>query len=203
MELFISVLLIVAAYLIGSVPWGVLLGRLFRGVDVRSHGSGSTGATNALRVLGWKFSVAVFALDFAKGLIPVILGRVIGLDVWVVAVVGVAAVVGHCWSPFIGFKGGKGMATSGGAAIGMFPFLLVIIGVMAGIVALTRYVSLASLAAATVGPLLVLTAATYGDVPWPWVLATATMGLLIVGKHRGNIERLLAGTERRFGDRAV
>ncbi len=203
MELISSVLLIAAAYLIGSVPWGVLLGRLFRGVDVRSHGSGSTGATNALRVLGWKFSVAVFALDFAKGLMPVIFGRVIGLDVWVVAVVGVAAVVGHCWSPFIGFKGGKGMATSGGAAIGMFPFLLVIIGVMAGIVALTRYVSLASLAAATVGPLLVLTAATYGDVPWPWVLATATMGLLIVGKHRGNIERLLAGTERRFGDRAM
>lgn len=203
MELVISVLLIAAAYLIGSVPWGVLLGRVFKGVDVRSHGSGATGATNALRVLGWKFSVAVFTLDFAKGLLPVILGRVIGLDVWVVAIVGVAAVVGHCWSPFIGFKGGKGMATSGGAAIGMFPFLLVIIGVMAGIVALTRYVSLASLAAATVGPLLVLTAATYGDVPWPWVLATATMGLLIVGKHRGNIERLLAGTERRFGDRAM
>jgi len=203
MEQISSLALIAASYVFGSVPWGLLLGRVFKGVDVRSHGSGATGATNALRVLGWRFSIAVFALDFAKGLIPVIICRVMGLDGWVVAAVGVAAVLGHCWSPFIGFKGGKGMATSGGAAIGMFPFLLVIIGVMAGIVVLTRYVSLASLAAATVGPLIVLTAATYGDVPWSWVLATATMGALIVGKHRGNIERLIAGTERRFGDRAM
>jgi acyl phosphate:glycerol-3-phosphate acyltransferase len=203
MELLGSLLLIAFAYLIGSVPWGLLLGRVFKGVDVRQHGSGATGATNALRVLGWKFSVVVFLLDFAKGLIPVVIGRIVGLDVWVVGIVGVAAVFGHCWSPFIGFKGGKGMATSGGAAIGMFPFLLVVFAVMAGIVALTRYVSLASLAAAIVGPLIVLTAATFGDFPWPWVLATATMGVLIVGKHRSNIERLLAGTERRFGERAT
>ncbi len=203
MEPLGSLGLIIFAYVLGSVPWGLLLGRVFKGVDVRQHGSGATGATNALRVLGWRFSLAVFLLDFAKGLIPVLIGRAVGLDAWVVGIVGVAAVIGHCWSPFIGFNGGKGVATSGGAAIGMFPFLLAILGIMVGIVALTRYVSLASLAAAIVGPLVVLAAATFGDFPWPWVLATATMGLLIVGKHRSNIERLLAGTERRFGERAM
>ncbi len=203
MEPLGSVVLIAFAYVVGSVPWGLVLGHVFKGVDVRQHGSGATGATNTLRVLGWKFSIAVFALDFAKGLIPVVLARFLGLDVWVVGIVGVATVIGHCWSPFIGFKGGKGMATSGGAAIGMFPFLLLIVGVMAGIVALTRYVSLASLAAAIVGPMIVLFAATFGDFPWPWVLSTATMGALIVGRHRGNIARLLAGTERRFSERAT
>ncbi len=203
MEPIESSLLIFAAYLAGSIPWGLVIGRVFRRVDVREFGSGATGATNALRVLGWRFSVAVFLLDFFKGLIPVVVGRFMGLDTWVIGIVGVAAVIGHCWSPFIRFKGGKGVATSGGAAIGLFPLVALILVLMIGIVALTRYVSLASLAAAIGGPLIVFVAATLGDFPWPWVAATSTMGVVIVGKHRGNIERLLSGTERRFGDRAV
>jgi glycerol-3-phosphate acyltransferase PlsY len=140
-----AALLILVGYLSGSVPWGVLLGRWLGNVDLRRHGSGSIGATNALRLLGWRASVAVFLLDFGKGFVPVAIARLAGLDGWWVAVVGVAAVVGHCWSPLIGFKGGKGMATGAGAAAGLFPWVLLVFPLMVLVVALTRYVSLASL----------------------------------------------------------
>ena len=115
----VAPLLVGAAYAAGALPWGYLLGRLFGNVDIRKHGSGGTGATNALRLLGWRISLAVFVLDVLKGFLPVVAARWLDLDDGWIAAIAVAAVVGHCWSPFIGFTGGKGMATGGGAAVGL------------------------------------------------------------------------------------
>jgi glycerol-3-phosphate acyltransferase PlsY len=193
--------LILVTYLLGSVPWGVVLGRAFKGVDVRQHGSGATGATNALRVLGWKVSVAVFALDFAKGLLPVALARWLECPGWVIGGVAIASVVGHCWSPFIGFRGGKGMATGGGAAVALMPWLVFMLVPMGIVVAVTRYVSLASLSAAAAAAALVLALALSGSFPSWWAMAVMAVSGIIVLQHRGNIVRLLRGTERKFGQR--
>lgn len=195
------VLVLIGSYLLGGVPWGLVLGE-FRGIDVRKHGSGSTGATNTLRVLGWQFSLAVFLLDFGKGLLPVVIARLAGWNPWIVGAVAILPVIGHCWSPYIGFKGGKGMATSGGAAVGLLPVLLVILPLMILVVYLTRYVSLASIIAAVVGPLVGVIFAIAGDYRWEWVVALAVMGGIIIYKHRPNIRRLLDGTENKFGARA-
>ena len=198
MEAIASLAVIVAAYFIGAVPWGLVLGKL-KGIDPRQHGSGGTGATNTLRLLGWRIALAVFVLDFAKGLIPVVLVKALDGPTWLSAAVAVATVVGHCWSPFIGFKGGKGMATGGGAAVGLAPWLIVLLLMIVLIVAVTRYVSLASLVTAIVGPLLALGLAIWGDFPWPWVLAITIMAAIIIVQHRTNIRRLLSGTERKLG----
>ncbi len=193
-------LLVAGAYLLGAIPWGLVFGKL-KGMDVRQHGSGGTGATNTLRLLGWKMAVGVFLLDFSKGLLPVVLARAFGAPDWVAAAVAVAAVVGHCWSPFIGFTGGKGMATGGGAAVGLAWWLVFLLLPMVAIVALTRYVSLASLSAAVVGPTIVIVLAARGDFPWEWALAIVAMAAIIVYQHRTNIARLKNGTERKFGNR--
>lgn len=197
-----AALVVLAGYLSGAVPWGVLLGRWRGKVDLRRHGSGGTGATNALRVLGWRVSVAVFLLDFGKGFVPVVVARLVGLDGWWVAAVGVAAVIGHCWSPMIGFTGGKGMATGAGAAAGMFPWVLLVFPLMLLVVALTRYVSLASVVGSIAVSVTVVLLAALGRVEWSVPLAIVVMTGIIVVKHTGNIRRILSGTERRFGEPA-
>jgi glycerol-3-phosphate acyltransferase PlsY len=195
--------LVLLAYVSGAIPWGVVLGRLFSRVDLMKHGSGGTGATNALRVLGWRISVAVFLCDFAKGFLPVLLARWIGVNAWAVALVGVVTVVGHCWSPLIGFRGGKGMATGAGAAAGMFPWVLLVFPLMVLIVVLTRYVSLASIVgSATVSTVLVVLG-LFEIVPWSVIVAVIGITAIIIAQHRGNIRRLLNGTERRFGEAAT
>lgn len=193
------VLLIIATYFLGAVPWGVVLGKVFQHVDVRNFGSGGTGATNSLRVLGWRISIAVFALDFAKGLLPVLLFRWVGAPGWAIGAVAVASVAGHCWSPYIGFRGGKGMATGGGAAVALLPWLVLLLVPMVLIVLLTRYVSLASLIAALIGSVLVAVYATFGPFSWWWAFGVVAIAGIIILQHRGNIARLLNGTERKFG----
>ncbi len=202
MNVFFGLLLIAMAYLIGAVPWGVVLGKV-NGINVRDHGSGGTGATNTLRLLGWKIALAVFVLDFGKGLLPVLITRLFDSPTWVSAAVAVATVAGHCWSPFIGFKGGKGMATGGGAAVGLGWWLVLLLLPMIGIVALTRYVSLASLLATLIGSLMVLALAIWGDFPWSWAFAITLLSAIIVFHHRTNIARLVKGTERKFGAKEV
>jgi glycerol-3-phosphate acyltransferase PlsY len=199
MESLGEVALILAGFLSGSVPWGLVIGRA-RGVDLRQIGSRSTGATNALRVLGWRASLAVFVLDFLKGLVPVVVGRLLGADTWVVGATAVAAVVGHCWSPWIGFRGGKGMATGAGAAIGLAPWLILLMPVTIGVVWLTRFVSLGSILTVTLAGLAVVIAALVGSLSWAWVVAVVLMAAIVVAKHQSNIQRLLSGTERRFGE---
>jgi glycerol-3-phosphate acyltransferase PlsY len=172
---------------------------LFTGIDLRAYGSGSTGTTNALRVYGWRISMAVLILDVAKGFGPVFVGRLLEMPDWAVGLTGVAAVVGHCWSPYIRFTGGKGMATGGGAVVAMNPWMLVLAPVMAVILAVSRYVSLGSVVLAALAPLLMTGAAAFGWTAWWYAVGTWAIGAIILYKHQGNIQRLLNGTERKIG----
>lgn len=194
-------LLVLIGLLAGAIPFGYLAGRSMQGIDLRNVGSGGTGATNVLRTLGKKASATVLVLDFLKGLLPVIAARWLGLDVWWVAAVAVAAVVGHCWSPFIGFKGGKGVATGGGAAIALFPPVLLVVPFILLIIWQSRYVSLGSLIGAGLAAVLAIAFALAGHLPWPFVVAIAAIAAIIVFRHRENIDRLRKGSERKFGQK--
>ncbi|MGI8476847.1 MAG: glycerol-3-phosphate 1-O-acyltransferase PlsY [Thermomicrobiales bacterium] len=198
MDVLVACAYVVGAYGAGAVPWGVILGRVFIGTDLRDHGSGSTGTTNAYRVLGWRYSVAVLVLDFLKGMLPVLLVRWLGVDGWIVAAVGVAAAAGHCWSPFIGFRGGKAMATGAGATIAMVPPLALVVIPMALIVLWTRYVSLASIIGSLIAAVGVVVGAILGHVPVPYAVGCVIIIAVILLRHRGNFERLMDGTERRL-----
>ena len=215
-----------AAFACGSIPFGPIVARA-RGVDLRKVGSGNIGATNVSRALGWRWGVLVYVLDALKGAAPVLaagawagtLGRdpaeVARADMWWWLMLPIAAVLGHMFSPFVGFKGGKGVATGSGAMLAVYPVLtgplLVAIGLWALLLGATRYMSIASMAAAVSIPLTVAAAAILrtgdgtpdGELPvahaMPAIAVTAAVALLVVLKHRGNIERLLAGTENRLG----
>lgn len=201
MGIIISLGLAVAAFFFAAVPWGLVLGKWLKGVDIRHGGSGATGATNSLRILGWRIAIAIFLLDFGKGVIPVVLARWWDLPDWAVALVAIAATAGHCWSPYIRMKGGKGMATGGGASVAMFPWLVLFLIFVVAVVVVTRYVSLASILTALIGPALVVTLAFLGIVPGWWAVGVVGVGAIIVIQHRSNIKRLLNGTENKFGQR--
>ena len=188
------------AFLLGATPWGYLLAKFTRGIDLRQVGSGGTGATNVQRTLGTGASIIVSVLDFLKGLLPVLLAKWLDLDQWWVAGVAVAAVVGHCWSPFIGFKGGKGVATGAGAAVGLIPATNIAVPVLAVIVAFTRYMSLGSLVASALTAALAMAAAITGQLDWPAAWTIVAMVAIIAWRHESNVRRLLNGTERRVGD---
>jgi glycerol-3-phosphate acyltransferase PlsY len=195
-----GVLAVLAAFLCGAVPWGYLIARYRGGIDLRTVGSGGTGATNVLRTLGKSASAAVLVLDFLKGLIPVVVAGWLGLAEWWVGAVAVAAVAGHCWSPFIGFKGGKGMATGAGAATALLPQVLIVAPLMALVVWKTRYVSLGSLVAAVAAGVLAVVLAASGRANWSSAVAILAIVAIIVLRHAANIERLTQGTERRIGE---
>jgi glycerol-3-phosphate acyltransferase PlsY len=135
-------------------------------------------------------------------LVPVLVGRLLGLNGWWLAVIAVAAVAGHCWSPLIGFHGGKGMATGAGAAAGMWPWVLLVIPLMIVIVVLTRYVSLASIVGSLAVSAVVVVLGLLGYLAWSIAVAIVSITAIIVVQHQSNIRRLLAGTERRFGESA-
>ena len=203
-----AVALIGLGYLIGAIPFGLLAGRLAGGVDLRQHGSRRTGTTNALRTLGLGWAVAVFVLDVAKGVVAVLLAQALyqagppGSAEWVAAAAGVAAVVGHNWSIFIGFGGGRGVATSAGGLLVISPWTLAVIApVMAIVVWQSRYVSLGSVVAAAAAPAVTAMLATIGVVGWAAVAYALATGLLIIGSHGDNLRRLRDGTERRIGER--
>jgi glycerol-3-phosphate acyltransferase PlsY len=196
-----GILLVVAAYLIGAIPWGYLIGRYHGGVDLRKVGSGGTGATNALRTMGKGASIAVLLLDVLKGALVVLAAGWLGFGGWWQAAAAVAAVAGHCWSPFIGFKGGKGVATGAGAAIALCPPVALVLPVLAIVVWATRYVSLGSLVAAGLATLGSVALAATGRLPWPAAIAVTLISAIIAWQHRSNISRLLSGTERKFGER--
>jgi acyl phosphate:glycerol-3-phosphate acyltransferase len=195
-----GIALVFASFLIGAIPWGYVAGKASRGIDLRTVGSGGTGATNVLRTLGARASALVALLDILKGVLPVVIARAAGFDAAWVATAAVAAVVGHCWSPFIGFKGGKGVATGAGAACALFPLLLLIVPVMALVVWTTKYVSLGSLTAAALGALIAVTYAAASMLDWASAVAILTISGIITVRHEGNIRRLLNGSERRIGE---
>jgi len=192
--------LITGAYFLGSIPFGYVVARLFRGVDVRTLGSGNIGATNVGRVLGRGWGLLVFVLDVLKGFLPAYAGLLLsGRDLGLIA--GMAAVLGHNWPIFLGFRGGKGVATSCGLFLAVFPKGLVIsLGVWGVAVALFRYVSVGSMLGAAA--LLVAALLLRDDPLGKGRLLTALTGLVVlltILRHRGNIRQLLAGTESKIG----
>jgi glycerol-3-phosphate acyltransferase PlsY len=200
--------LVLIGYLIGALPFGMIAGRLAGGVDLRETGSRRTGATNTLRTLGWRWAALVLLLDVGKGVAAVLLARLLyvagppGSPEWVQAAAGVAAVVGHNWSAFIGFRGGRGVATSGGGMLVLSPLTLLVVGPLAALVIWqSRYVSLGSLVAAVAAPLVTAGLALAGAVGWGAVAYAAACALLIVISHGDNVARLRAGTERKLGER--
>jgi acyl phosphate:glycerol-3-phosphate acyltransferase len=191
-------LVLIFAYLIGSVPFGYILTRLLRNTDIRSHGSGNIGATNVLRVLGWKAALPVFFLDLLKGLASVLLAKAVSdLPAFYLGA-GLLAMIGHSFPIFLRFKGGKAVATSIGvlAAVSGWVTLALIAG--AGlIVVLTRYVSLGSILGALTVPLLFW---LFGFDLYHIFFGVA-MALLVTVRHSENIKRLLKGTESKLGQK--
>jgi len=192
--------MLLLAYLIGATPTSYLAGKLGRGIDLREHGSKNLGATNVYRVLGWRYAVPVALIDMAKGIVPVaILGPWSNGPGWFMVALGLAAVLGHMYSPYVRFKGGKGVATAAGMFLALAPLAIVLsMLVWTATLWLSGYVSVASLAAAVPFPLWVRL-----TVPrQPYTLcASVILALLIVYAHRANIRRLRDGTENRFRTR--
>lgn len=195
---------VVVGYLIGAVPSGVIVGRL-RGVDPRSGGSGRTGTTNALRTLGPGLAAAVAVLDVAKGALAVVVGTALGaqmggVEVWAGMLAGVAAVIGHVRSVFIGFTGGRGVATGGGVMLVLAPLAMVAaVVVMALVVWRTRLVSLGSLLAAGAVTVVAVVLYAAGRVGLEVVVGAALVELVVMVAHADNIQRLRTGTERKIG----
>jgi glycerol-3-phosphate acyltransferase PlsY len=191
---------ILAAYVLGATPTSYIAGRLGRGIDLREHGSKNLGATNVYRLLGWTYAIPVGLFDLAKGAVPVALfGGWAEGPPWLPVTLGAAAVVGHMFSPYVRFRGGKGVATAAGVFLALAPLaFLIAIPVWGLCLWLTGYVSLSSIVAVLTFPLWVrLTADGAGPTFW----ASVVLALLIVFAHRANIGRLLAGTENRFRTR--
>jgi glycerol-3-phosphate acyltransferase PlsY len=194
-------LALLASYLLGAIPTSYLAGKFFRGIDLRQHGSGNLGATNLYRTLGAKFAVPVALFDMAKGAVPVlVIAPLVSSSRYFAVLCGIMAVLGHVFSVFVRFRGGKGVATASGVMLGLTPWaVLVALAVWLIVLRLSGYVSLGSMVGAIVLPV----AAWFlhplqRDIIWIQVL----VALAIIWLHRANIKRLLAGTENRFGRRA-
>lgn len=207
-----SVVVVIVAYLIGSIPFGYLIVKLTGGGDVRETGSGGTGATNVSRRAGKPAGILTLVLDALKGACALLFARVAsggGTMVdggtsarWIVAVVAIAVVVGHIFPVWLGFRAGKGVATAVGVFVVLAPFALLCAGVVfVAVVSLTRYVSLASLSAAASIPLFLwlqkVLIEPAADIK-PALTAALVVALLVVFAHRGNITRLMNGTEPKF-----
>ena len=190
-----KILLVVAAYLIGSIPFGYLIVRGKGRGDIRETGSGGTGATNVSRRAGKAAGVLTLLLDAAKGCIAVLIARTVSGDDWVIAAAAIAALVGHIFPVWLGFRGGKGVATGVGIFLVLAPIALLCAGVIfVAIVLLTRFVSFGSITAAVLIPVLV-----WLQYDSQSLLTAAIVGAaLIVFAHRGNIQRLVSGTESRI-----
>jgi glycerol-3-phosphate acyltransferase PlsY len=194
---------LLASYLLGAIPTSYLVSRAFAKIDLRQHGSGNLGATNLYRVLGWKYAIPVAAFDIAKGTIPVLFfaPQVSSSELFALAC-GVAAILGHVFSVFVQFKGGKGVATAAGVMLGLTPIALAAAAaVWALVLLLTGYVSLSSIAAAAVLPPAVYLLEGSTTPQLFWVVVGVALGVIVL--HRRNIQRLLKGTENRFGRRAA
>lgn len=187
------------AYLLGSISFAVLLVRASTGKDIRTEGSGNAGATNVLRAHGKGLALTVAALDIGKGALAVALVRLVTGDTRYAAAAAFAAVLGHVFPIFYGFRGGKGVATAVGAFLVLTPWAtLVCVGVFVLVVALTRYVSLGSVLGIALLPPV---AGLLFHAPRPTIMAAAATAVLIVLKHRDNLMRLAGGTERKLGSR--
>ena len=195
--------LVPLAYLVGSIPWGLLVVRLVSRVDIRDYGSGGTGVTNVLRTAGRGPAAVVLLADAGKGAAMALTARLLTDNAAVHATVAGVAIAGHVWPVLAGFRGGRGIATGGAAAAALQP-LAALAGLVAFVVvvALTRYVSLGSVSAVVVVVAVFAAAWAIDSTLLPYFLFAITSGSLILLMHRGNIGRLLRGTEPRLGERA-
>lgn len=190
--MFGFIVLVIGSYLVGSIPFGYLLGRL-KGVDLRQHGSGNIGTTNAFRILGKQLGTTVLFLDAAKGFFPAMIGAQHS-PAWGVAA-GLAAVVGHNWSVFLGFRGGRGAATGMGVALALITKVIIIaLVIWLLVVSITGYISLGSILASLSVPVIAL----IFNVPFVYYIFVLPAVIMIVVKHLPNIRRLLNGTENRM-----
>ncbi|NQT29573.1 MAG: glycerol-3-phosphate 1-O-acyltransferase PlsY [Candidatus Saganbacteria bacterium] len=189
------IFIIILGYLIGSIPFGFLVAKLWK-VDIRKAGSGNIGATNVFRTLGPFPAGVVFALDLAKGTIPVLLAQQVTTNPWLILLAGIAAILGHTFPIFLKFKGGRGSATGLGVLLGVAPgiFLGAVI-LVALIILITRYVSLASITV----PILVTVAFYVLKQPWPYTLVSGLVSVFIIIRHIPNIKRLINKTEPKIG----
>jgi len=188
----------ILAYLLGSIPSGVIVGKKIKGIDIRKHGSKNSGATNALRVLGAKLGLLVLLSDILKGAIPVIVSQyLLKVEGIYLVIIGIMAIIGHILSIFLKFKGGKGVATSLGVFIVLSPkSMIIIILLFIAIVLSTRYVSLGSITCAFVYP--ILTFVIYGNAKIEVVLLGILVAVYIIYKHKTNIKRLMNGQENKI-----
>lgn len=187
-----------ATYVFGSIPFALIISRAFYGIDIRAHGSGNVGATNVVRVLGRGPGIACFVLDFLKGCLPVALATAAHLPWWAPILYGVLAILGHSRSIFLGFTGGKSVATGAGVIFALSPLVgLAVLGVWAAVFLATRIVSLASIIAAASLPLWMLLLRQ----ALPTVLFGVAAAVYIVVRHRSNIDRLIKGQEAKMGAR--
>lgn len=200
--------IIILSYLAGSFPTAIIVGKISKGIDIREHGSGNAGGTNVFRVLGWKLGVLVMLVDVFKGFLATYyisqfsyFGDSTLELTYLMLIAGVFAIMGHIWTIFAGFRGGKGVGTAAGFMLGLMP-QAVIVGFIVFFVILfsTRYVSLSSMIAASSIPItLLLQKFGFGiDVPWVFIGITILIAILIIYTHRSNIDRLLKGNENRI-----
>ena len=189
-----EITLLVCAYLLGSIPTGLLLAKA-SGVNIRETGSGNIGATNVYRTLGRKVGIMTLLGDCLKGLIPVLIAKQLGLpEVWIAAT-GLAAFLGHVYTVFLGFKGGKGVATALGVFLGVSPLsVLIALGIFILVLVRWRYVSLASITAAAAMPI----AIAFLEPKKLLIPMSLAIAALVIYKHRENIQRLRSGTESKF-----
>ena len=190
----------VIGYLMGSIPSGIIAGRLAQGIDIRDYGSGKMGFTNALRTIGLKASLPILVADLAKGALPVVIARVLSDNAYVQTVGGLAAVAGHDWPVFAGFRGGRGVTTSFGVLLGMNPLVgVTLIPVAVAIAFVTRYMSVMSISGAVLATVVLVALAAADLLPAAYAVYAGLTGALVIVLHRENIQRLLAGTEPKIG----
>jgi len=195
--------MIAVGYVLGSIPFGVIIGRVVKRVDVRELGSGKIGMTNVMRSVGVPAGVLVLVLDMGKAVIAVLIARIVSDVHAVEAAAALAVLVGHNWPVFSGFKGGRGTASGWGGLVILSPWAgLVATLVALPAVGLTRYVSLGSIMGGSIGAALLIGLAASGHAPWGYIWFGLVGGPLVVIRHRDNIQRLLNGTERKLGRRA-
>ena len=193
-----SIVLIVAAYLAGSVASAIIVCRMLALPDPREGGSGNPGATNVLRLGGKKAAALTLAGDVAKGLVPVLVANLMGLDPWVTGACAIAAFAGHLYPIFFGFKGGKGYATALGVIAGLSTTTFVAVGVTwLAVAGIWRYSSLAALASIALTPMYAWFLTGHVE----WTIATVTIAVFVFIRHKGNIERLMSGTESKIGQK--
>ena len=196
----IAALMLVGGYLLGSIPSGLIVSRVYRGVDVRDQGSGKTGFTNTLRSLGLGAAIVVLVADIAKGAVPVLIARLVFDDPWAATLTGVAALIGHTFPVFAEFRGGRGVATAFGALIAIAPGAAVAVLIAGGtVLAITRYVSVMSMTATAVAFVLIVISVATGWLAPHYLLFGAAATLAIELNHLPNMRRLLRGVEPKLG----